>query len=267
MRRSRAILCVAVFACSATWAQPFGRPRALQNVGIDQRLGTELPLNLTFVDETGKQVRLSDYFHGKPVILTPVYYQCPMLCNLVLNGLVRTLRDISLNPGKDFEIVSFSFDPRERPQMAADKKKTYLAKYGRDGAADGWHFLTGQTPQIHALTDAIGFHYAWDNNLQQWGHASGIMIATPEGKLSHYFYGINYLKQDIRLSLVESSHMKIGSPVDQILLFCYHYDPTKGTYGVAIVNALRVAGSATVVLLGMFLFLSLRRERKGAPKH
>jgi protein SCO1/2 len=151
--------------------------------------------------------------------------------------------------------------------MAADKKKTYLEQYGRDGAAAGWHFLTGQTPQIHALTDALGFHYNWDNNLQQWGHASGIMIATPEGKLSHYFYGINFLKQDIRLSLVESSHLKIGTPVDQILLFCYHYDPTKGTYGLAIVNALRVAGSATVVALGMFLFLSLRRERKGAPKH
>jgi protein SCO1/2 len=267
MRRSKLAACIVVIASAAAFAQPFGRPRALQNVGIDQKLGAQLPMNLTFTDETGKAVRLGDYFHGKPVILTPVYYQCPMLCNLVLNGLTRALRNIPLTPGKDFEVVSFSFDPRERPEMAADKKRSYLEKYGRDGAEAGWHFLTGKVDQIHALTDAIGFHYNWDNNLQQWAHASGIMVATPEGRLSHYFYGINYQKQDIRLSLVESSHMKIGTPVDQILLFCYHYDPTKGTYGLAIVNALRIAGSATVVALGMFLFVSLRRERKGAPKH
>ena len=266
MRRSRLVLFVAGLLCCGAWGQPFGRPPALRGVGIDQRLNHQVPLDLTFVDEFGNNVRLGDYFHGKPVIITPVYYQCPMLCNMVLNGLLSGMRQISLDLGKDYEVVSVSFDPRETPLMAARKKQSYIEKYGRDNAAAGWHFLTGHPPEIRALTEALGFHFKWDQSIQQWAHASGIMILTPEGRISRYFYGINYEKHDLRLGLVDSSNKKIGTPVDQILLFCYHYDPTRGKYGLAVVNALRVAGTATVVLLGMFLFVSFRRESKGAPK-
>lgn len=254
-----------VFAAGAH-AQPLGRPPALRGVGIEQKLNAKIPLDLAFTDESGKTVRLRDYFNGKPVILTPVYYQCPMLCNLVLNGLLSGMRQISLDLGKDFEVVSFSFDPRETPLMAARKKQSYIEKYGREGAAAGWHFLTGHPPEIRALTDATGFHYKWDPGLQQWAHASGIILLTPDGRVSRYFYGINYEKHDLRLGLVDSSNRKIGTPVDQILLFCYHYDPTRGKYGFAVVNALRAGGTATAVLLGAFLFVSFRRERKGARK-
>ncbi len=266
MRRSSAAACIVFGLLAGAQAQPFGRPPALRGVGIEQKLNATIPLDLTFVDESGRDVRLREYFTGKPVILTPVYYQCPMLCNLVLNGLLSSMRQISLDLGKDFEVVTFSFDPRESPLMAARKKQSYIEKYGRDGAAAGWHFLTGHPPEIHALTDAVGFHYNWDPGLQQWAHASGIILLTPDGRVSRYFYGINYEKHDLRLGLVDSSNRKIGTPVDQILLFCYHYDPTRGKYGFAVVNALRIGGTATAVALGAFLFVSFRRERKGAPK-
>jgi protein SCO1/2 len=264
-RSSAAAWFFAALSLSAC-AQPFGRPPALRGVGIDQKLNAQVPLDLTFVDEFGNTVRLRDFFNGKPVILTPVYYQCPMLCNLVLNGLLSSMRQISLDLGKDFQVISVSFDPRETPLMAARKKQSYIEKYGRDGAAAGWHFLTGHPPEIKALTEAVGFHYQWDPALQQWAHASGIILLTPDGRVSRYFYGINYEKHDLRLGLVDSSNRKIGTPVDQILLFCYHYDPTRGKYSFVIFNALRIGGAATAVLLGMFLFVSLRRERKGARK-
>ncbi len=250
-----------LMATCAAFGQPYGRPPALRGVGIDQKLNYLVPLDLQFKDEAGKTVRLADYFHGKPVVLSLVYYRCPMLCNLVMNGELRSFRQLPLEIGKDFDVVTVSFDPDETPEIAAAKKATYVDKYNRGSAAAGWHFLTGAEPQIHALADSVGFHYARDPKTGQWAHASGIMILTPEGRVARYLYGIEYSKNDMRLALAEASANKIGTPTDQILLFCFHYDPSKGKYTFAIVNTLRAAGSATVVALGLFLFVSLRRDK------
>ncbi|MGB8509600.1 MAG: SCO family protein, partial [Pyrinomonadaceae bacterium] len=217
----------ALVNASAQYGQPpestmpqGGTPDVLKSVTIDQRLGAQLPLDIPFRDEAGRDVRLGDYFKaGKPVVLTLVYYQCPMLCNEVLNSLTGTLQAVTFTPGKEFEVVTVSFDPRETPEMAARKKDLYIKRLGRPGAAEGWHFLTGDPDAIAALTEATGFHYAWDDRSKQFAHASAIMVATPQGKLSHYFYGIEYAPKELRLSLVESSSNKIGSPVDQLILF------------------------------------------------
>ncbi len=237
------------------------KPRMLKDVGIDQNLNAQVPLDLTFKDEAGETVPLGKYFQGKPVILALVYYECPMLCNLTLNGLVHSLHDISLNAGEDFQMVAVSINPLETPQLAMAKKETYLEKYQRHNAMYGWHFLTGQEPNIQALAKAVGFHYAYDPVIKQYAHAAGIMVATPEGKLSRYFYGIEFPSRDLRLGLVEASHSQIGSPVDQVLLYCYHYNPVTGKYGFAIQRVLQVVGSATALALGAFLVISLRRER------
>ena len=241
-----------------------GQPQVLKQVRIDQQLGAQLPLDLTFRDETGRSVRLGEYFGGRPVILSLVYYECPMLCNEVLNGLTGVLETLPFNAGREFNVVTVSFDAREGPQVAAAKKKTYLRRYGRQGADEGWHFLTGEQASIDRLTEAVGFRYVWDPVSNQFAHSSAIMVATPQGKLSHYFYGIEYGPKDVRLALVEASANKIGSPVDQLLLYCYHYDPTTGKYGPVIMNIMRVAGILTV--LGIFALVMVLRRRRRADE-
>jgi protein SCO1/2 len=241
-------------------------PDALKNIGIEQRLNNQLPLATTFKDEAGNVVRLGDYFgKARPVVVTLVYYNCPMLCNQVLNGLVGGLRGQNLLVGKDFDVVTVSFDPRETPQDAAAKKKIVLGDLRRPDdpvAAAGWHFLTGDKAAIDAVADAVGFRYKFDESTNQFAHASGIMVATPQGKLSRYFYGIDYAPRDLRLALIESSEGRIGTAVDQIVLYCYHYDPTTGKYGFVIMSAMRVVGVVTVLGL-IALIMILRRAQPG----
>jgi protein SCO1 len=240
-----------------------GTPEVLKTVRIDQKLGAQVPLDLRFRDEAGREVRLADYFaKGRPVVLSLVYYECPMLCNQILNGLVGTLEAVSFTPGQEFEVVTVSFDPRETPELAAAKKETYIRRYRRMGAEGGWHFLTGDKESIDRLAEAVGFNYVWDERSEQFAHASAIMVATPDGVLSHYFYGIEYPPKELRLALVEASGGKVGSPVDQLILYCYHYDPTAGRYGPAIMNIMRAAGVATVFGV-VALVLALRRRRDG----
>jgi protein SCO1/2 len=237
------------------------KPSILDKVGIEQRLNQQVPLDLTFTDESGKAVQLQQYFGRKPVILSLVYFQCPMLCSQVLNGLAGSLNGIvRFNVGRDFEVVTVSFDPRDTPQSAAENKKSYLKRYRRQGAAEGWHFLTGRKDQVDALAQAAGFHYAWDPQVQQFAHASGIMLLTPDGRLAQYYYGIEYAPRDVQLGLIEASQGKIGNVVDQVLLYCYHYDPAQGRYGAAIFNILRASAMVTVLLLGGFMIVMFRRD-------
>jgi protein SCO1/2 len=237
-------------------------PPGLEGVGIDQHLNEPVPLNLTFKDEQGNAVRLSDYFHdGRPVILNLVYYQCPMLCTEVLNGLTAALKVLRFEPGKQFEIVTLSIDPRETPQLAANKKEMYLKKLGNPDAAKGWHFLTGEQTQIAALAGAVGWRYRYDAKLDQFAHAAGIVLITPEGRIAQYYYGVEYSAKDMRLGIVEASQNKIGSLADQVLLYCYHYDPRTGRYGATITNMIRLAGLATVIVLGSALVLLFRNEK------
>jgi protein SCO1/2 len=236
-------------------------PGALQGVRIDQRLNESVPLNLTFTDESGRAVLLSSFFHRKPVLLALVYYRCPMLCTLILNGVVDSLKAVPFTPGRDFEVISVSFDPKDTPELAAAKKKMYLNHYGHSETADGWHFLTGDEVNIHKLTESVGFHYKYDPATQQFAHASGIMMLTPDGRLSRYFYGVTYSPRDLRLGLVEASRNKIGGAVEQILLFCYHYDATTGKYGAAAMNSERIGGAASLVIAGGCLAILWRRER------
>ncbi len=238
-------------------------PKALEGVGIDQKLDQQVPLNLVFRDEAGRQVPLSTFFHRKPVLLALVYYRCPMLCTQILNGVEGSLKAVSFNPGQDFEVVSVSFDPKDTSELAASKKQALLKRYGRANTANGWHFLTGDPANIKALTEAVGFHYKYDPASDQFAHASGIMILTPEGRLSRYFYGVEYAPRDVRLGLVEASAEKIGNPVDQILLFCYHYDPATGKYGAIALNILRAAGAGFVLICGGFLLMVFRRDLRG----
>jgi protein SCO1 len=233
-----------------------GLPPALKKVGIDQRLNEQVPLDAVFKDEQGHEVRLAQFFKGKPVVLSLVYYTCPMLCNQVLNGMLGSLRQVSFNIGEQFEVVTVSFDSRETPELAAKKKETYIKAYNRTGANAGWHFLTGDEANIKRLTEAVGFRFVWDDQTKQFAHASGIMIVTPEGKLARYLYGIDYPPKDLRLGLVEASENKIGTPVDALMLYCYHYDPATGKYGAVVMNIVRVAGVLTLILMaGLFLIL------------
>ncbi len=234
----------------------------LPNVRFDQRLNEQIPLDLVFKDETGQSVRLQEYFGQKPVILSLAYYDCSMLCTLVLNGLVRTLRTLTFSAGNEFTVLTVSFDPREQPSLAAEKKKTYLESYRRAGAENGWHFLTGEEDAIRKLTSTVGFNYTFDQQSNQFAHASGILVLTPDGKISHYFYGIEYAPRDVRLGLIEASAGKIGSAVDQILLLCFHYDPTAGKFGLVIVRIVQLTGFATMLALGSYIFIMLRRERR-----
>jgi protein SCO1/2 len=237
-------------------------PAELRDVGIDQRLNEQVPLDLTFRDETGKTVQLRQYFGQRPVVLILAYYECPMLCTMVLNGALRAFRALSFDVGDEFQVVTVSFNPKETPELAAKKKKSYMEAYERAGAAEGWHFLTGDEPAIKSLTQAVGFRYKYDPETEQFAHASGIMVLTPQGRLARYFYGIDYGPKDVRLGLVEASEGKIGSPVDEVLLYCFHYDPKTGTYGAVIMNIVRVAGVSTLVILGTFMIVMFRRDRR-----
>jgi protein SCO1/2 len=238
------------------------RPAALRDVGIDQKLNDRLPLDLHFRDETGRDVGLGDYFGAKPVIITPVYYGCPMLCTQILNGLVSGLKPVSFNAGEQFEVVAVSFDPSETAELALKKKDSYMKRYGRAKAETGFHFLTGDETAIKTLTGALGFRYTYDPKTKQFAHASGLMVATPEGRISRYLYGVDYAPRDLRLALVEAAARKIGTPVDGLLLFCYHYDPATGKYGAVAMNFLRLASAATVLGIGVFLAILLRRDRR-----
>jgi protein SCO1 len=262
---SKMLVC-AVFVGIVTCARPASSqtvlPKALQNVGFDQRLNEQVPLDLSFTDDEGQHVKLSKYFGQKPVVLVLAYFRCPMLCTQVLNGLVQGLRQTPFIAGKDFEVVTVSFDPNETTDMAAAKKRTYLHAYGKPEAAAGWHFLTGDQQSISRLTHAIGFRYAYDAQSDQFAHAAGIVILTPSGKISRYFYDVHYSGRDLRLGLVEASQNKIGSPIDQILLFCFHYDPTAGKYGATIMNFVRAGGVLTMLGLGLMIGLLLRGEHK-----
>ncbi len=239
-----------------------GLPKALRDVGIDQKLNQQLPLDLVFQNDKGETVKLGDYFGKKPVVLALVYYQCPMLCNQVLNGMVTAFKVMPFKVGEEFDVVTISFDPRETPALAAAKKKTYvdyLPEAKRSPANSGWHFLTGDEENIKRVTDAIGFRYNFDAATNQFAHSSAIYVATPEGRLARYFYGIEYSPKDLRLGLVEASANKIGSPVDQLLLYCYHYDPATGKYGAVVMNMVRLGGIATLVAMAAMFFVMRRR--------
>jgi protein SCO1/2 len=281
--RSILVLCLAAcFVAAASSARadlpPFSqaqekRPvtnaplQKLEGVGMDQRLGNQIPLDLVFKDEAGKPVKLGQYFDGKkPVVLTLVYYGCPMLCTMVLNDLNRSLNGLNLSAGDDFQIVTVSFDPREGPKEAADKKATYMQSYRRPHAEEGWHFLTGDEATIHQLTEAVGFHYKFDEKFQQYIHPSGITLLTPTGVISRYFFGIDYGLKDLKLSLQEASGNKIGSLTDQILLYCFHYDETTGKYSLMVVRMVQVGAVMTLMGLGAFWFTMFRRERTMTAK-
>jgi len=238
------------------------RPPILQQVGIDQHLNEQLPLNLHFRDEAGKEVALGDYFNKRPVILSLVYYRCPMLCGEVLNGLTSSLNVVNFDMGRDFDVLSVSIDPRETPDVAAKIKGVYLRRYSRHSATSqqGWHFLTGNQDQIDQLAKAVGFHYVYDPRINQYAHASGIQVVTPDGRLSQYYYGIEYSPKDLRLGLIEASKNHIGTVVDKLILYCYHYDPTTGHYGAIAMRVLRISGIVTVLLLGGFIITMARRD-------
>ena len=237
-------------------------PAVLTDVRFDQRLNEALPLDARFTDETGRDVRLGDYFGRKPVVLAFVYYECPMLCTQVLNGLTTSLTVLDETVGREFDVVAISFDPRETPALADGKKKAHLDRYKRPESANGWHFLTGDEASIKAVTNAAGFHYVWDDKTQQFAHPSGIIVATPEGKLSRYFFGIEYAARDVKFALIESSAGRIGSAIDQLLLYCYHYDPATGSYGFVAMGAVRVGGLVTVLALVSFMEVSIRRDMR-----
>jgi protein SCO1/2 len=242
-----------------------GLPKAVKNVGIDQKLSQQLPLDAVFKDEQGREVRLGQFFKGKPVVLSLVYYACPMLCNQVLNGMLSSFRRVSFDIGEQFEVVTVSFDPSETPDLAAAKKNTYIKAYNRPAAEAGWHFLTGDEANIKRLTEAVGFRYTWDEPTKQFAHASGIMVVTPEGQLARYFYGIEYSPRDLRLGLVEASQNKIGTPADILMLYCYHYDPATGKYGAVVMRIMQVAGGVFVALLvGMFFVLRKRDPNRAS---
>lgn len=237
-------------------------PPLLRDVSFEQRLGASIPLDLVFQDEAGKSVRLADYFSTRPVILMMAYYNCPMLCGLVLDGLTESLRGLRFNLGEQFAVVTVSIDPRETPAHAAAKKLQAVQSYARPGAAEGWHFLTGEDASIRELTQAIGFRYAYDAANKQFAHAAGLVVLTARGEIARYLYGIDFEPKDVRLALVEASAGQIGSAVDALLLFCSRYDPTTGQYGLVIMTVLRLAGLMTVIALGGFITVWFHRERQ-----
>jgi protein SCO1/2 len=249
-----------------------GIPDPLKKVGIEQRLGESLPLDAQFKDENGQLVKLGDYFgKGRPVIVTLVYFECPMLCNQVLNGLTGSLKGVSFDVGKEFDVVAVSFDAKEfdKPDLAKNKKASYMERYGRPSTEKGWHFLTGTQASIDAITQATGFKYEWDDKSNQFAHGSAIMIATPEGKLSRYFYGIDYAPRDVKLGIMESAESKVGSVADELMLYCFHYDPASGKYGFQILSVLRLAAIATVLGMGLmgFVFWRRNKSRNGSEEH
>jgi len=240
-------------------------PEALREVTFEQRLDTTLPLDARFRDETGRDVALGDFFGTRPVVLAFVYFSCPMLCTQVLNGVSSAVKAMPFEPGRDFDVVYVSFDPRDTPRDAAAKKQAQLADYRQTGTAAGWHYLTGDEAAIRRVTSAAGFSYRWDEASGQFAHVSGVLVVTPDGRLSRYFYGVEYSPKELRMALVESGQGRIGSAVDQLLLYCYHYDPATGRYGVVAMNLIRLGGAITLALLGGFIWLMRRRETLPAP--
>ncbi|HMT09395.1 MAG TPA: SCO family protein [Pyrinomonadaceae bacterium] len=241
-----------------------GLPEALKKIGIEQKLGETLPADAVLRDENGKDVTLGSYFGKRPVIVAFVYYECPMLCNQVLNGLTGSLKGISLEAGKDFDVVAISFDAREheKSDLAKNKKAGYMERYGRPGTENGWHFLTGTQEELDKVTNAAGFSYKWDEKSEQFAHAGGIMITTPEGKLSRYLFGIDYSPKDVKFGVMESSNNKVGSAAEQLLLYCYHYDPSTGKYGLAVLRIMRIGGIATLAAMGLMGFVFWRRNKR-----
>lgn len=237
-----------------------------REITIEQKLNEQVPLNLTFRDETGQEVQLKQYFGKKPVLLTLVYYECPSLCGLVLQGLLKSLRVINYTPGDQFEIVTVSINPKETPQLAAAKKQNFLKEYGRLDAAKGWHFLTGEEDQIRQLADAVGFRYVYDPKSGQYAHAAGIMLLTPGGKVARYFYGIEYSPRDLRMGIMDASQGKVGSPVEKVILFCFQYDPSTGKYSLAIIRVIQLASVLTVLVLGGFISTQMYREKRRQKK-
>jgi protein SCO1 len=236
-------------------------PPALRSIGFEQRLDQPIPLDVPLRDESGRHIRLRDYFGARPVVLVFAYYDCPMLCTQVINGLSMALNVLSLEPGKDFEIVTVSFNPHDTPETARAKKAVYIERYKHPGASAAWHFLTGDQPAIDRLTQAAGFKYAWDADTRQYAHPTGVIVLTPDGRLARYLFGIEYGPRDLRYALVDASAGKVGNAVDTLLLYCYHYDPLTGRYGLAIMRAVRIAAAATLVALGGFIVLMVRREK------
>jgi protein SCO1/2 len=238
------------------------KPGLLAKIGIDQRLNHQVPLDLPFTDENGRDVRLREYFGQRPVILALVYYECPMLCTQVLNGLVSALATLNFSAGQEFDVVAVSINPREGPGLASQKKQAYLERYGRPGTEAGWHFLTGRDESIKPLAAAVGFRYEYDESIQQYAHGAGVEVLTPKGIVSRYFYGIEYSPRDLRFGLIEASEERIGSAVDDLLLLCYHYNPATGKYGATAIGMVRIGAVVTVLAFLTFLFVSLRRERR-----
>jgi protein SCO1 len=237
------------------------RPPYLENVGIEQRLDGQVPADLAFVDDAGRAVKLGDYFGTKPLILNLVYYNCTMLCGEALAGLSASMKVIKFDVGDQFDVITVSFNPEETPGLAAAKKKEYVKRYGRGGAEKGWHFLTGPAESINALAKAVGFQYQYDATRKQYAHTTAILVLTPEGRISRYFYGVEFPPKDLRLGLVEASSGKIGNPVDQVLLYCYHYDPAVGKYGAVVANVLKIGAAVTILFLAGLLLVLFRLER------
>ena len=232
------------------------KPGLLSKIGIDQRLNNQVPLDLPFVDETGKAVKLGDYFGKRPVLLALVYYECPMLCTQVLNGVTGALKVLNFDVGREFDVIAVSINPKEGPGLASQKKQAYIERYGRPQTAAGWHFLTGEEENIQKLAAAVGFRYAYDEEIKQYAHGAGVELLTPKGVIARYFYGIEFAPRDIRLGIVEASEERIGSVIDAALLLCYHYDPSTGKYGAAALRMVRVGALATIAAFGMFLFVA-----------
>lgn len=280
IRSVAAALALAVLTASVAAAQPGApgmrpapaapageRPAMLTRVGFEQKLDAQLPLDATFRDEAGRTVRLGDYFGRRPVVLAFVYYECPMLCTQILNGLTSAVGVLDETVGREFDVVAISFDARETPVLAAAKKQVYLDRYKRAGAVDGWHFLTGDEQAIRAVTGAAGFQYAWDETTQQFAHASGVLVVTPQGRISRYLFGIEYAPRDLKFALMESSNGRIGSVVDQVLLYCYHYEPATGSYSMVAMNTVRLGGAVTLAALVGFVVVTLRRESHQVAGH
>ncbi len=238
----------------------------VSQVGFDQKLGIQLPLDLRFHDDTGRDLRLGELFGRRPVILAPVYFRCPLLCNQLLNGLTRSLKPVSLAAGQDFDVIAFSINPAETPDLAGPKKRAYLEQYDRPGSANGWHFLVGDQPAITALTEAIGFRYTFNPQTELYAHAAGVVIVTPEGRIARYFYGIDFPPKELESELTRARAGQIGNPIGRLLLLCYDYDAATGKYTLSIMRLLRVAGTATAVALGAFVCLMFRREAKERRK-
>ena len=237
------------------------RPGLLSKIGIDQRINEQVPLDLPFVDETGKAVKLGDYFGKRPVLLAMVYYECPMLCTQVLNGVTGALKVLKFNVGQEFDVVAVSINPKEGPGLAAAKKQAYVERYNRPETADGWHFLTGTEENIRALANAVGFRYVYDEETKQFAHGAGVELITPKGVIARYFYGIEYSPRDLRLGIIEASEERVGTPIDTVLLLCFHYDPTTGKYGATAMTMVRVGAVLTMIGFAVYFFVAVRRER------